>query len=529
MNLTHKPCPYTACGSSDAFSYSPDKMVGKCHSCGVGYPSNKPKFDWAQERYPTENNGYVESFDSQTATPDNPAPTGNWDYRSLRGITSVTMEMFNVKTLANKAGQVLQQEYIYPSGGIKIRNLTKKAFRAKDFRQDELFGMNLFSSGSGRIVTITEGELDTMSVYQMICKQGIITPVVSLPGAAPSEALWAKCKPWLDGFDKIVLSFDNDEAGRKITQKLANIFPSKVFVVDHSAYKDANEFLTSGKREEFKNAWLNAKKWTPDNVLHTVEDFTKLYTESPEHNYVPTGIQSLDDKIMGLMQGHFTLFKAPTGIGKTELIRFLEWNFINRGVKFASWHLEETKLRSLLGLVSYDLNDNLTRKDLIDIKGRDADVKESIARIAGGNVYFQYYLQGEDGAEELEQMIRLFKEAYDCRFILVEPIQDVISISSTESKEAALANLAVTLSRLAASLDVGIISIAHTNDDGEIKYCRMLGQRASVIVRLERDKDADGDQRNYTKLYVEKNRPCSEEGLAGEMHFNINTFTMREF
>jgi len=102
-------------------------------------------------------------------------------------------------------------------------------------------------------------------------------------------------------------------------------------------------------------------------------------------------------------------------------------------------------------------------------------------------------------------------------------------VGSEESKESALASLAVSLSRIAADLNVGIVSIAHTNDDGEIKYCRMLGQRASVIVRLHRDKQAeDYVDKNTTDLYIEKNRPTSEEGYAGSMLFDPKKFTMKE-
>ena len=68
------------------------------------------------------------------------------------------------------------------------------------------------------------------------------------------------------------------------------------------------------------------------------------------------------------MQGHFTVFKAPTGIGKTELMRYMEYSMLKQGVPIAAWHLEETKLRSLLGLVSYEVGDNLTRRDLIEEK-----------------------------------------------------------------------------------------------------------------------------------------------------------------
>ena len=92
-----------------------------------------------------------------------------------------------------------------------------------------------------------------------------------------------------------------------------------------------------------------------------------------------------------------------------------------------------------------------------------------------------------------------------------------------------LADLAIRLSKLAAELNVGIVTIAHTNDNGDPKYCKMIGQRASVVIDLSREKEADSlEERNTTHIRVEKNRPCSEEGAAGTMRFNLDTFTLRE-
>jgi len=57
----------------------------------------------------------------------------------------------------------------------------------------------------------------------------------------------------------------------------------------------------------------------------------------------------------------------------------------------------------------------------------------------------------------------------------------------------------------------------------------MIGQRASVIIDLSRDKLAEDDtDRNTTYLRVEKNRPCSEEGPAGTMLFDPQSFTLQE-
>ena len=229
------------------------------------------------------------------------------------------------------------------------------------------------------------------------------------------------------------------------------------------------------------------------------------------------------------MQGHFTVFKAPTGIGKTELMRYMEYSMLKQGIPIAAWHLEETKLRSLLGLVSYHVGDNLTRRDLIEDKEADGVVREAIVDLTKDENFYQFYLGDGQGTDELIDQIRFFSQACDCKFVFFEPIQDVVVGSSEENKESMLADLSIRLSKLAAELNVGIVTIAHTNEYGDPKYCKMIGQRASVIIDLHRDKEADTiEERNTTYLKVEKNRPCSEEGQAGKLRFSTETFMLRE-
>jgi|TARA_B100001063_G_scaffold212383_1_gene211339 hypothetical protein len=105
----------------------------------------------------------------------------------------------------------------------------------------------------------------------------------------------------------------------------------------------------------------------------------------------------------------------------------------------------------------------------------------------------------------------------------------VVVNSSEDGKESMLADLSIRLSKLAAELNIGIVTIAHTNENGDPKYCKMIGQRASVIIDLHRDKEADTlEERNTMYINVQKNRPCSEEGNAGMMKFNLDTFMLRE-
>jgi hypothetical protein len=172
---------------------------------------------WAKDKYPTKKES--DYMNVTEFTPKRIEDRSEGDYTPLRGIMLGTMKDYNVLTYDDR------QEYIYPSGGIKVRKLDEKAFYAKDgFKGDELFGMNLYPAGCSKMVTITEGELDALSASQML-KSQYINPVVSLPSATPSKKLWENCKDWLSSFEKIILSVDNDEAGNALADRMARLFP----------------------------------------------------------------------------------------------------------------------------------------------------------------------------------------------------------------------------------------------------------------------------------------------------------------
>jgi twinkle protein len=486
--------------------------------------------NWAEEEYPTYQSS-KESWDMQQQEQSNVTEFVKPMHMAYRGITKETMEFYDCKTFIDGKGEPVRQEYIYPSGGVKVRQLPK-TFSARNLKTDELFGMNLWNSGTSKIITITEGELDAMSAYQMLYNPKFDNPVVSLPSSTPSHKLWEKINKFLSSFDKIVLSIEHDDQGNSVAAKIASLYPNKVYRMELDKYKDANEFLQEGQDKTFKSAWFNARKYTPANILNTPDQFLNLYNRSENHVYVETGIQDFDDMCLGLMQGHFTLFKAQTGIGKTEFMRYLEYRILSQypDIKIATWHMEETKLRSILGLVSYELNDNVTRKDLIEEKNADDLVQEAITKLTKDERLYQFFLNDEDDPLDLLSQIRYLSQACDVNYVFFEPIQDISANAGTEdSKEQFLADLSVRLSKLAAELGVGIVTIGHTNDDGQVKYCRMIEQRASVVVDLQRDKmSEDREERNTTKLLVTKNRPVGPTGYAGQLQFDPDSFTLKE-
>jgi twinkle protein len=441
-------------------------------------------------------------------------------YQPWRGVTEATMEHFGVTTQGDHIA------FVYPSGGVKKRLKSDKRFYAENLKSDELFGMQKFPAGCSRKVTITEGEMDALSAWQMLQNGNYINPVVSLPSANPSGKLWEKCKGWLDSFDEIILSVDNDEPGRKVAEKVSLMFPGKVKVMDHGQHKDANDFLMNGDGRAYKSAWWSARAYKPDDMLVDAQDYLDLYDESPDFEYFETGIPELDEKILGINKGYFTVIQAPTGVGKTEIMRYFEYQCLTKSnYKFAFMHLEESKLRSVLGLVSYELKDNLTLKKFIENKGREDDVRNAIEKLTESERMMQFSFRPEDGYEDLLEKIKFFKAAFDIDFVFFEPIQDLVN---GEDKEGKLADLSSRLGTMASELDVGIITIAHQNQNGDTMYATMIGKKAAFEILLQRDQEADDPQeRNRTYVRVgRKNRVGLGNGPAGALDFDHESFTL---
>ena len=525
-------------GGSDSYNFNSEKGVGSCLSCGLATWTDDKGRLWGRKTkgskpYLIEGEGHLkapsskqedafsDTFNEEYEVLDNTEQEGS--YIAMRGITEDTMEMFGVVTYGDT------QEYTYPTGGIKVRKLPKDFHAKNGFKGDELFGMNLFPAGCSKVVVCTEGELDALSAWQMLKNGSFVNPVVSFPSANPSGKLWEKCKKYLDSFDKIVLSVDNDEAGQKLQAKMSEIFPDKTYIMNHGDLKDANDFLQAGMAKEYKQAWWNAKKFKPDSILSDAEDYLKLYEDSPDFEYFTTGIEELDEKMLGISKGYVTLVQAETGLGKTEFCRYLENRALNHSeYKIAAMHLEESKLRSLLGLVSYKLGENVTIKKFIEEKGLDEEVRGAISEISSSERFVTFDFDMQEGHEELIKQVRYLVAAMSVDFIFIEPIQDCVTGSSSE-KEGKLADLITQLSTLASKLNVGIVVVAHQNADGGSMYSSMITKRAAFELLLKRDRDSDDVvEKNRTHVVIgRKNRTGLGNGSAGSLDFDLESYTLK--
>ena len=266
--VQHLPCE--SCGSSDANSlYSDGHQY--CHKCEEFIPSN--------EETSMQTNTVVSI--------DKPKPLNGYDNAVLsdlgdRKIAADTAKLYGVSVIKNNS-TITHHLYSYRGSdgeliGRKIRGVEGKKFWSEGNLSDAgLFGQHLFPR-KGKYVTVCEGELDAMSAYEIL---GSKWPVVSLKNGAGAAV--KNCKEsfdFLNMFDNIILCFDSDKEGREAAQKVGQLFePNKCKIV-HLSMKDANEYLKTGQRSQFVEAWWNAKSYTPAGILNLNELGSSLYDEA---------------------------------------------------------------------------------------------------------------------------------------------------------------------------------------------------------------------------------------------------------
>ena len=439
-------------------------------------------------------------------------------HQEYRGISLDVVKFLDVKSDEH------ERIYSYPTQK-KKRILPKDFSDNKGFKANELYAMDKYNAGSSKFVTIVEGEDDVGAALTIL---GLNHHVVSPPSATSiKQVLQNKdCYDFLDAYPEIILAMEDDEASKRTVEVLNSTFPGKCSRVSLTKYKDACEYLENDARKDFLYAWMNRKKYVPEFNTRTPEQFIAIFDDSEDDDYVPTGISDYDDKARGLMQSRLTLIDAPEGLGKTELMRYLEYRLISEhpDIPFAFCHFEETPLRTILGLASYHLKKDVTSKHLID---DPEEVRQAIREMTENENRHMLKMTMDEDPKLIIDRIKFYSNVYGCKYFFFEPIQDLaMSRQDNSSVVQFLDSMAVSLSRLTSETGCGIITIAHQNDDGQIRDSRMIAKQADVRIVLDRNVE---ENENVTTLTLKKNRPTSTAGYAGQVEFDRETFTLKEY
>ncbi len=485
--LHHEPCPNDKCGSSDAFSRYSDGH-GYCFACEYYEPSSKVP----AERPKADSKGANFLY-------------GDVKPLAKRHINQQTTQHFNYQ-VGEKGGKPVQIANYYKGNelvGQKLR-FPDKTFAAVG-KLDVLYGEHLWRDG-GKMLVITEGEIDAMSVSQL---QGNKWAVVSVPNGAQGAAkAIAKRLEWVEKFESVVLMFDMDEVGQKAAQECAAVLSPSKAKIARLPLKDANEMLVAGRGKEVIDAIWSAKSWRPDGIV-TLDDVYESVMK-PVKQGLPWWSEVLTEYTFGRHDGYIYTFGAGTGVGKTDFMtQQIEYDINVLKQPVGLFFLEQNPVETVKRIAGkyagkrFHVPNETTTDELID-------AVETLKQ--GGKLHlFDHF--GAMGWEDIKQHIRYLAHGEGVKLFYLDHLTALAAADERDEKDA-LEAIMSEMGSLVQELGIILHLVSHlTTPDGKpheeggrvtirhFKGSRAIGFWSFFMFGLERDQQAEDEIAKQTTTF----------------------------
>ena len=516
--LAHGPCDN--CGSSDANAEYSDGHYF-CFSCQV-----------------RTNGGDAQSVAPPKMNPDL-IPIGSFLALSKRRITEETARKFGYSTSSFK-GHTVQVANYKRNGQIiaqKIRFPHKDFLMLGNAKECGLFGQHLFREG-GKTLTITEGEIDCLTVSQAMSKDNK-WPCVSIPKGAAGAVKAIKAElEFVSSFEKVVIMMDNDEAGNKAALEIAQLLkPSQAFIAELPA-KDPSELMMAGKASEIVTAFWEAKPYRPDGIVQGQDIWDDIVADDINES-VPWPFEGLNTMTHGLRRGELVTLTAGSGVGKSQVCREIAHHLITKGETVGYVALEESVKRTALGLMGLAINKPLhISKDGVS----DEELKTAFDDTVGSGRVYLYDHFGSLSSSNLLDKIRYLAKGCDVGWVVLDHLSIAVSgISAPEGERKAIDVLMTELRSIVEETGIGMILVSHLKrpegnkgfEEGlainlnSLRGSAAIAQLSDSVIGLERNQQSE-DEANQVTVRVVKNRFSGETGVATKLYFNKDTNRLSE-
>lgn len=435
-------------------------------------------------------------------------------------------------------------EHYYPytdaEGNIvryNVRNLEPKAFYSIGPRSDAPFGYNTLSvkDCSTMKLFIFEDELSAMSGYLVLkhfARDGFkhMHPAcIGLTAGAGSIAhvlSFLEKQGDLDRFKEVIYVHDNDKAGFDSYKVGRAAYPKLRELT--TQLKDANDMVMAGRwKELFRALVTDAKTRSPDGaatVYDAIEDALR-----PPSMGMSTPWPGLTELLFGMRWGELWTLAGGVGSGKTLVAHAIAAHTLRE-------HKAKTSLFMLEERIGHTLRQQATQITGIpfhrpDIPFQGDQLKHVVDSQLADNV-FLWRNNGENNWDNIAQCIRFFAVVEGVKFCVVDNVTAMTSMLAPTEQNTEISRIATEAAGLADELNITILLLSHLNaptsgpsheEGGEVKASQMTGSRAlmrwsHVILGFERNQQAEGDYKNYSRIRVLKDRMYGRTGYINTIY-----------
>jgi twinkle protein len=543
-------CP--ECGKDNAALYADGHY--HCFTAGCEYHTGPTEAEGLAPMPKPKHQAEREGRESKLLTPD----ARSWPANGLqkRRIELRTMKQYGVFVAGFNGMTVQVYPYYDQQGNLANQKLrtpdkdfpTLKEDGAEGMGKCKLFGQQAYGDKFDRQVIVCEGELDALSVAQIM---DFRVAVVSINSGAGNAAANLKANYlWLDRFEDIVLWMDNDEAGALANEECAKLFKvGKVRIARASGEKegkpckDASDMLQAGLDGDIKGVVYAAAKWRPRGIVNAAENKSDVHAPKEKQvgiNYPPM-MEHLQEMTGGMFPGEVIYHVAGTGIGKSTALREIEYATVQQGQKIAVLSFEDTIKDAKFGLMSIAAGERLQLRDVPDPEDAKAmqaydDYMDKVHDIVFGPGLVELFdpETAEWSMEAILGYIRYCAKALDCKLIVLDPISFVAAgIDLTADERRMLDFCAKEFAKLAKELSITLIISHHlkrTNgiphEEGaatslnEMRSSGGLANFATCVIGWERNNQAEADAWRVTQCRIIKPvRRTGRSGLADVLYY----------
>lgn len=458
-----------------------------------------------------------------------------------RGLSSASVKRYGVDV--DVSANDTEARYPLFSNGVHVANKVRR--KDKHFHYEgtadklELFGQHAFPAGSAKYITVVEGQDDALAAFELT---GFKFPCVSVLSSGTAVDDCKRNYEYLDSFPEIVICFDKDEAkvnpltgeksypGQEAALKVAGLFkPGKVRVLTLRDYKDPNDYLRANKAAQFVKEWWAAPQYKPDGIKIGTQMWDEIINR-PNHFSVAWPFEKLQKMTYGIRLSELILVHAPTGIGKTSIIKEVEYKLltdaaiVEKGYGVGFLHLEEPNHDTALGLMSIH---NDKPYHLPDTERTVEELKTAYDAVINTDRVVIYDHFGSNNVEAILDKVR-HMVALGCKYIVIDHLSIIVSDQSGDERKQ-LDEISTKLKTITMELNIACICVIHQNRQGMVRGTAGVEQVSNIVIRLERDKTAVNDwRRNVMKTVVEKNRFSGTTGPASYMFYQARTGRLEE-
>lgn len=520
--VKHVPCE--SCGSSDGNSLYDDGHT-HCFVCQAHTGATDGTGPGGVLRPPPSSKGSSEFLGG--------------DFRAIpsRRLSAQACQKYGYRITEDRLGRTCQVADYRSSDGTlvaqKIRYSDKSFSVIGGGNTMPLFGQNLWSGGGKRLI-ITEGEIDAISVAQVL---GLSWPAVSVPNGAAGALKSIKANlEFVESFEQVIFAFDMDEPGRKAAKECAEVLtPGKAFIAE-LPLKDPNECLKADQVKALTTALWQARCVRPDGIVG-LDDITDKVMADVQTGY-PWFLEGLTNATFGRRIGDVIGLGAGTGIGKTDFLTQQVAYDVNElgltvGVLFLEQSVADTGRRVAGKIAGKRLHVPDGSWDQNDLKV----AWEALRRTGRLHLYDSW---GVADWATIRSRIRYMHEALGCQVIYLDHMTALAAAEDDERK--ALEVIMAEAAGIAQNRFVFHYVSHLTTPEGksheeggrvtirQFKGSRALGYWSFFMLGMERNQQAsDPMERQTTTLRVLKDRFTGRStGMTWELEYDEKTGLLSE-